>query len=181
MQHADEYLALKGYVDDLGYDEMAEQLAKTTEASGIISCIRSGDAVAIACAVREGISMDMSDANGLTPLHHAAARDSGLIGRALLERPNAAPWMRDRFGRLPLDIARSVGAADLARQLERVTYPEIFRDEVDGPLKPDLVRRHAEKYAQLGSPGTQTRAIAPERSSSPSSARHQKLSKDRER
>ena len=161
MSDADQFTALKRHLASLGTQEYAIQLAKTEDPQAVFDLIRDGDALGIACAVQEGRTAGLTDANGMTPLHYAAAHDAHLIGAILLEEPGATPWTRDQWGRLPLDVARESGHADLGDTLERVTYPGLFRDEVDGPVLPDLIARYDDQRRQLRSPDTRP-SFAPE-------------------
>lgn len=152
--------ALKHHLASLDTQEYADQRAKTEDPQAVFAMIRTGDVVAVACAVQEGRTADLTDENGMTPLHHAAAHDARLIGALLLEETGGAPWARDQWGRLPLDVARETGHTELGDTLERVTYPGLFRDEKDGPVPPDTIQRFDDKRRQLGSPDTRP-ATAP--------------------
>lgn len=153
--------ALKRHIAALSMQDYADQVAKTADRQAVFGLIRQGDTVAVACAMREGLPPDLNDAHGMTPLHHAAAHDTRLIAAVLLEAPCAAPWTRDQWDRLPLDVARESGHDALADTLERVTYPGLFRDEVDGPVLPDLIARYDDQRRQLRSPDTRP-SFAPE-------------------
>lgn len=166
------YDRLKVHIAGMAEANYRRELDKTENRQAMFDLIRDGDAVGVACAVREGRSMEIQDDRGMTPLHHAAAYDTRLIGQALTERPNAAPWTRDNEGRLPLDVARAAGHHELGDQLERVTYPELYRDERNGPVREDLIEVYDAKRKELGSPDTRpdyardfpARGLLPERS-----------------
>lgn len=145
---------LKRYIERLSDAERRRQLEKTRGAEGLARAVRRGDAVAIACAAREGRKLDAPDRNGMTPLHHAAAYDARLIGTLLTERTDGAQWHRDRYSRLPLDLARQSGNHEIGDRLERITYPELFRDERDGPVPPELIAEHDRQRQERGSPDT---------------------------
>jgi hypothetical protein len=163
---------LQTYIGRMDRRTYEEELAKTDKPGGVIERVQAGDVLAVACAVREGRAVDAPDANGMTPLHHASAYDMRLTARVLVDRPNAAPWMRDRFGRLPLDIAEEAGHDRMATTIERVTYTSLFRDEQDGPLPPELIERYAARRKELESSDTrppyarhiEPRGMLPERS-----------------
>jgi hypothetical protein len=150
----DRYDRLKAHIAGMADSEYRRELDKTRNPRAVFDLIREGDAVGVACAVRDGRSMEIQDDRGMTPLHHAAAYDTRLIGQALTERPNAAPWTRDSEGRLPLDVAREAGHHELGDRLERLTYPELYRDERDGPVREDLIEGYDARRRELGSPDT---------------------------
>lgn len=152
--------ALKRHLASLDTQGYAAQLAKTEDPQAVFAMIRTGDALAVACAVQEGRTAELKDENGMTPLHHAAAHDARLIGAILLNDVGGAPWARDGWGRLPLDVARESGHTEFGDTLERVTYPGLFRDEKDGPVPPETIQRFDDKRRQLGSPDTRP-ATAP--------------------
>lgn len=146
--------ALKRHIASLDTQEYAAQIVKTEGPQAVFALIRNGDALAVACAVQEGRTAELKDENGMTPLHHAAAHDARLIGALLLEETGGAPWARDQWGRLPLDVARESGHTELGDTLERVTYPGLFKDERDGPVPHETIQRFDDKRRQLGSPDT---------------------------
>lgn len=153
--------ALKRHIASLDTQGYAAQIAKTADPQAVFALIRTGDVAAVACAVQEGRTAELKDENGMTPLHHAASHDARLIGALLLEEPSGAPWARDQWGRLPLDVARESGHTELGDTLERVTYPGLFRDEKDGPVPPETIQRYDTMRRQLGSPDTRP-ATAPD-------------------
>lgn len=145
---------LKRYIESLSPDAYQRQIAKSKEPEAVFRLVRLGDTTGIACALQNGLSAEIVDRNGMTLLHHAAGHDARLVCELLLEQPNATAWKRDRYGRLPLDIARECGHDAMGDQLERVTYPSLFRDEQDGPVRAELIERFDTKHRELGSPDT---------------------------
>ena len=148
------YAELQAYIARMDVMSYRTELAKTESPGGLSARVQAGDVLAVACAVREGRPVDEPDANGMTPLHHAAAYDTQLTARVLMEQPSAAPWMRDRFGRLPLDIAEEAGHDTLGNMIDRVTYTSLFRDELDGPLPPEVIERQHARRMELRSHDT---------------------------
>src|SRR5262249_10427597 len=63
---------------------------------------------AIKLCVEHGVDVDAFNSNGLTALHNAVTRGSPKIVRYLAEQ-GAKLDLRDKQGRLPLDIALGVG------------------------------------------------------------------------
>ncbi|MBG6211356.1 hypothetical protein IWQ49_006040 [Labrenzia sp. EL_126] len=105
MTHSHAYESLKQHVAVLREEERAAQLAKSDTPEKLKQLVLGADTVALVCARQAVREFGSVDENGLTPLHHAAARDSDLVTEILTERPNRSVWTRDAFERLPLDIA----------------------------------------------------------------------------
>ena len=143
--------ALKQHIADLSREDRERQLAKSKDPQAVFALIRKGDTVAVACAIERGMPKDLADQNGMTMMHHAAAHDTKTIAALLIEEGHGAPLSRDRFGRLPLDVAREAGSTDIANQLERITYLGVFRDEIDGPVLGQTIRAY-EKERTLAGP-----------------------------
>lgn len=148
---------LHRHIEWLDKDAYARQLAKTKDPQAVFDLIRRGDTTGVACALKNGLPVDLTDRNGMTMLHHAAGHDARLISAVLTEKANAAPWARDNYGRLPLDVARECGNNTLGDSLERITYPSLFREEKDGPVLPEVIKRFDEQRKQLRSPDTRPR------------------------
>lgn len=143
--------ALKKHVAGLPNEERERQLAKSRDPQAVFALIREGDTVGIACAIERGMPKDLADQNGMTMMHHAAAHDTQTTAALLIENGHGAPLSRDSFGRLPLDVAREAGSTEIAHQLERITYPGVFRDEIDGPVLGQTIRAY-EKERTLAGP-----------------------------
>lgn len=147
---------LNDYIDTLSPEERRQHELKTYYGSvgGVMSMINAGDTIGVAIAFRSSLSTAMTDEYDMTPLHHAVARDSRLMSAILIEKVNDAPWVRDNFGRLPVDVAQECGHDELSDQLMRITYPDLFLDEQDGPIDQALIAKYHAKYQELGKPDT---------------------------
>lgn len=147
--------ALDRYIDSMDAIERKKQDAKTRDKpEAILDLIQKGDAVGVAVAVRNGVSPTMQDKRGMNTLHLAAAYDTPLIGAVLMRETSDAPWRRDAFGRLPLDVARESAHPQLGNQLERITYPGLFRGEKNGPVRKEFIAEYDKKRRELGDPDT---------------------------
>ncbi len=141
---------LTKYLETVGPEEAARQLDKTKgNPEAIFELIQQGDVVGVAIAMQNGIKPDITDENGMTPSHHAAAKDAQLINRVLSGYVSGAPLMRDDQNRLPLDTAREAGHDELGNVLQEITYPELFQDQPETNLPSDLIKAYAEKNHQL--------------------------------
>tara|TARA_E500000318_G_scaffold107170_1_gene116113 strand:+ start:2802 stop:3359 length:558 start_codon:yes stop_codon:yes gene_type:complete len=145
---------LHRHIEWLDADAYARQLAKTKDPQAVFDLIRRGDTTGFACALKNGLPPDLADRNGMTMLHHAAGHDARLIAAMLTDKANATPWARDKYGRLPLDVARECAHADMGDRLERITYPSLFLEERDGPVDREVIERYEAKRKELGSPDT---------------------------
>ncbi len=142
--------ALRKHVAQLLPVERQRQLTKTDNPQAVFELIRQGDTVGVACAIEKGLPSDLADQNGMTAMHHAAAHDTKTIAALLIESGHGGPLKRDRFGRLPLDVAREAGADEIGNRLERATYPALFRGEQDGPVPPERIRQYEKDRARSG-------------------------------
>ncbi len=147
---------LKAYVDGLPEAQFKAQASKgQASEQAVFDLINNGDALGLYCSIKQDPSLlARQNASGMTPLHWCSVDKSGLIGEILTSEVSAAPWTRDRFGCLPLDIARETGNHKIGDKLERLTYPQLFKEEKDGPIGPDLVNAYNEKRKELGNPDT---------------------------
>lgn len=135
--------------------EREKQDAKTRgNPEAMLDLIRQGDAVGVTVAVQNRISPTVQDKHGMNALHLAAAHDTPLIGAVLMREASPAPWQRDQDGRLPLDVARENGHTRVGDQLERITYPGLFRGEKNGPVRSELIAEYDKKRQELGDPDT---------------------------
>ena len=66
------------------------------------------------------------DEYGMTPLHHASIDPTGTLAAVMIEHPSEAMWMRDRFGRIPLDVAEEMGEQTVSNVIAPMTYPRLF-------------------------------------------------------
>ena len=148
---------LHRHIDWLDANAYARQLAKTKDPQAVFDLIRRGDTTGGACALKNGLPLDLTDRNGMTMLHHAAGHDARLIAAVLTEKANAAPWARDKYGRLPLDVARECAHAEMSDRLERITYPSLFLEERDSPVDRQTIGRYEAKRKELRSPDTRPR------------------------
>ena len=110
--------ALKDYDAKL---PQAEQDKALDDPHELFEMIERGDAVGVFIAVKNGADVEITDKNGMTPLHHAAANDMPLIAEALNQESNQAMWIKDKFGRLPDEIAPLVPRALIISQIARST------------------------------------------------------------
>lgn len=152
----DERLAeLEDHIAAMSAEERQRQSAKSeNNPQAVFDLIRRGDAVGVAVALKKKAQFDLVDKNGMTPLHVAAAHDTRTIAAVLTKEANSDIWRRDRFGRLPLDIARSAGHQQMGDRLERLTYPQLYKGEKDGPVKPERIEAFDSRYKELGKPDT---------------------------
>lgn len=157
---------LEAYVAQLPKEDRAEHAAKgQAHPKAIFQMVKTGDAVGLYCSVKKDPSLlENRDDYGMTPLHWGGASKPEVMTEIMLSEPSSAPWARDRFGRLPLDAHREGGHHQSADKIERVTYPDLFRDEKDGPVAPDKIATFAEKQKTLGRTDTRppfARSIEP--------------------
>jgi ankyrin repeat protein len=147
----DPLAALKAHIATLPKEVQEQRLDDPQQ---LFELIERGDAISAMIAVQNGADVEVTDRDGMTPLHHAAANDMKLMTAILTQEANAGPWMRDRHGRLPLDIARNAGNQELGNALERLTYASVYRDEVDGPVTNERIATFDAKRQELGSPAS---------------------------
>ena len=147
--------ALRAHLDAMDATERKRLAAKSRDSAiALPDLIRQGDVLSVAVALEDGHDVTKQDAQGMTALHHSAACDTPVITQLLIESPSPAPWVRDNEGRLPLDIARECGHSHVGDQIERVTYPELFRGEKDGPVPRDTLKKFDTMRERLNSPDT---------------------------
>lgn len=144
------YAKLRQHLTQMSPDEIATERAKLDKPERIFELVRDGDALAVAQAVKDGKDMTITDDQGRTPLHYAAAYDARLIARTLVETPDGASWMRDREGRMPLNLAIEAGNREVTRALRPLVFPDIDRGEQFAPLPQELLDRHEETQRELG-------------------------------
>ena len=111
--------ALKEYVASL---PKAEQAKKLDDPYELFEMVENGDAVGVFIAVKNGANVEITDENGMTPLHHAAANDMPLIAEALNQEPNQAMWMKDKFARSFIDIHYELGPSVNSSCAERIHF-----------------------------------------------------------
>ncbi|WP_300379681.1 ankyrin repeat domain-containing protein [Henriciella sp.] len=122
---------------------------------GIFDLVTSGDAAGLHVALKRDPTLaERQDENGMTPLHWSAIDKSGLLFEVLTQEANSAPWTRDKAGRLPLDVMREAGRRGVADKAERLTYPQLFLDERDGPVGAKKLAAFKEKYEAVRRPDT---------------------------
>lgn len=75
--------------------------------------------------------------SGMTPLHEAAGTRNVSLSRFLFEQenPKVDPWIRDRWGRLAVDIAIETGNETLIELFHQQMFPEDYMYDFD-PLDP---------------------------------------------
>lgn len=146
---------LDAHIASLSPEELAAQQAKTKDnPQAVFDLVKAGDAVGVAVALQSSISPEITDDKDMTPLHYAAGHDTRLIGEVLIREVSAAPWMQDKFDRLPLDIAQECGHDALGQKIERVTYPKIYKDLDNSPEQAKLIRQYDAKRLELDKPST---------------------------
>jgi ankyrin repeat protein len=147
---------LESYVADLSEDERRALCARAFEHEhGVFDLIRAGDAAGLHAAVQQDPAiLERRDESGMTPLHWAAYDSSGFLFEVMTREPSSAPWARDNAGRLPLDVLRDAGQHGIADKAERLTYPQLFRDEKGGPVEPEKIAAFEAKCEALGRPDT---------------------------
>ena len=151
-EHETRYQELEAYVAGLSEEAHAKQAAKAQAHEGaVFDLIRAGDAVAFYVAVKANPAvLESQDENGMTPLHWTAVDKSGLMQDIATSTPRKAPWIRDNHGRLPLDVMREMTNHGLADKLARLTYPQLFQHEKDGPVALEKVRHLRGNTKTLG-------------------------------
>jgi ankyrin repeat protein len=71
----------------------------------MFDAVKLGDAVTLYKAVTTNPDLlTAQDDHGMTALHYASADHSGLLARILIETPNLAPAMLDKYERTALDV-----------------------------------------------------------------------------
>lgn len=147
---------LEVYVNSLSENERRDLgTAAHQSERGIFDLVKSGDVASLHVALKRDPSLaERQDENGMTPLHWSGIDKSGLIFEVLAQEANSAPWTRDKAGRLPLDVMREAGQHGIADKAERLTYPQLFLDERDGPVEAKKLAAFNEKYEGMGRPDT---------------------------
>ena len=147
---------LEAYVLSLPEKERRDLGATAHQSErGIFNLVKSGDAAGLHAALKRDPSLvERQDENDMTPMHWAGIDKSGLMLEVLTQNVNAAPWMRDKAGRLPLDVMRDAGQHEIADRLERITYPRLFHDKQRGTVDAKKVAAFGRKYDALGKPDT---------------------------
>ena len=113
--------------------------------------VKGGDAASVLAALKKHPYLaNEQDKDGLTPLHWAAQDKSGVMQDILTQEPNQSVWTKDNFGRLPLDTAQEFERDKAALRLERLTYPQLFRDEKDGPVSPEQIAEYYKAHKEHG-------------------------------
>ncbi len=143
---------LEAYVASLPAEEREEQATKGQQhPKAVFQMIKTGDVVGLYCSFKKDPSLlEKQDDFGMTPLHWGSADRPGIIQEIVTSEPSKSPWTRDRFGRLPLDVMREAEHHNAADKMERLTYPQLFRDEKDGPVSNDKIKSFEQKSKQLG-------------------------------
>jgi len=147
---------LESYVAALSEDERRALGARAFEHNhGVFDLIQTGNAAGLHAAVQQDPAiLERRDESGMTPLHWAAYDSSGLLFEVMTREPSSAPWARDNAGRLPLDVLRDAGQHGIADKAERLTYPQLFRDEKGGPVEPEKIAAFEAKRAAIGKADT---------------------------
>ncbi len=146
---------LDAHIASLSPEELTAQQEKTKDNfQAIFDLVKTGDSVGVAVALQNDISPEITDDKDMTPLHYAAGHDTRLIGEVLIREVSAAPWMRDTFDRLPLDIAQECGHGTLGQQIECVTYPKIYKELDTSPEQENLIEQYDQKRQELDNPRT---------------------------
>ena len=143
---------LEAYVASLSVEEREEQAAKGQQyPKAVFQMINTGDVVGLYCSIKKDPSLlEKQDDYGMTPLHWGSADRPGVIQEIVTSEPSKSPWMRDRFGRLPLDVMREAEHHKAADKMERLTYPQLFHDEKGGPVSSEKIIAFEEKAKELG-------------------------------
>lgn len=143
---------LEKYIENLSKEEQAKQQSKTKDnPEKLFGLIKQGDTVGVAVAIKNNIDIQMKDKNGMTALHLASAHGTELISDLLINQADGSVWQRDKFDRLPLDVARENGHEKIGDKLEQVTYPELFKEDKDNH---QMIAKHLEKQKEIGRQNT---------------------------
>jgi hypothetical protein len=147
---------LKRYVDSLAPEQQNAHAQKAhAHDKSVFDLVKSGDRVGLYCAVKQNPTLlQQRDENNMTPLHHAGGDKSGMTHDILTEAPNNAPWIRDKFNRLPLDVMREAGQHQVANKVEPLTYPSQFKQIEDNLDKAMHLKAYEERYRTLERPDT---------------------------
>ncbi|MCK0069951.1 hypothetical protein [Kordiimonas laminariae] len=158
-QAQERFEALKVYFDKLPAKEKEREAAKgQTHDGAVFDLIKNGDGVGLYASVQKDPSLlEKQDEKGMTPLHWSAADKSGLTYEITTSQPSNAPWMRDNFDRLPMEVAKEAGREQDQLKLERVTYPQLFQQEKNGPEQSAKVSKYYKKHKETGKADTRAR------------------------
>lgn len=86
---------------------------------------RENDVGLLRAALMAGQSLSAQrPENGYTPLHTAALNGSADFIREALNDPTANPWLRNRLGHLPIDLADASGHRAITRMFYDAMYPD---------------------------------------------------------
>lgn len=138
----DRFEALKTHFDNLSKSEQEHHADKgQAHDQAIFDMIKEGDGIGLYASVQKDPSLlERQDANGMTPLHWSSADRSGLTYEIASSQPSNAPWMRDNYDRLALDIAQEAQREKESIKIERITYPQLFKDETDGLVPQEKIK-----------------------------------------
>jgi len=94
-----------------------------TEQAFVMECAKAGQANGISIFLDRGYNANLQDAEGLTALHHAAARGARACIRVLVASGKCDYLLKDKRGRFPSQLAiaygRDVAIARLLAKHER--------------------------------------------------------------
>ncbi len=158
-QAKERFERLKEHVAKMPDEERAKHAAKGQAHEGaVFDLIKQGDGVGLYASIQKDPSLlERQDNNGMTPMHWASADKSGLTYEIASSQPSNAPWMRDNFDRLPMEVAKEAGREQDQLKLERVTYPQLFQQEKNGPEQSAKVSKYYKKHKETGKTDTRNR------------------------
>ncbi len=146
---------INAFIDALIPKALEQQEAKTKEnPEAIFDLVKQGNTVGVAVAIKNDIQPDMTDMHGMTTLHYAAANGAENVTEVLTQSPSAAPWIKDKHGRLPLDMAREAGNHQIGDRLEQLTYPQLFKEKEGRLIQHGILEAFNTKRKALGNPDT---------------------------
>jgi ankyrin repeat protein len=95
------------------------------------------DAVARILVLTPGCINQQDPATLMTVLHWSGANRNLALGKLLFDQkePKVDPWIRDRWGRLAVDLALETGNQTLIDLFHRHMFPEDYENDFD-PLDP---------------------------------------------
>ena len=121
--------AIKAQAVTLSGEDRERTLAPLTDnPDQVFDLVKQGRALELHVVLQERPELlTRQDEYGMTPLHHASIDQSGTLAAVIIGHPSEAIWMRDQFGRIPLDAAEEMGDQATAKIIISMTYPRLFK------------------------------------------------------
>ena len=108
-------------------DRQSILAALTDDPDHVFDLVKQGRAFELYVVLQEQPELlTRQDECDMTPLHHASIDPTGTLAAIMIEHPSEAIWLRDEFGRIPLDVAEEMQNNTLQQVIAPVTFPRLF-------------------------------------------------------